>query len=326
MLNRWIGILSAAAMIVATFALVERDVLPNYRLGDPPPNEALLLQPGEERHAQVGIYDATGRGVGKSWTRSRRTSANGLVIVLTTTLLEPMAVGTIATPRVRIETELTFNSNELTVDELDFRMFGLPVDLSMRGEAMPSGEFPLEWEVGEQRGAYILDSRAPAALGDVIRPFDRLPDLHVGRSWKLKLLDPLAQMIPQMRETGLELEGVLIEVTGKEPIVHRGEQIEAFVVEGGGATAWVAPDGRVLLQQVNLPLLGKLLLREEEYDEAARLDAVRATPGVYRESRRRGRGEGRRERSGAARERAETGAPKTAAPEPRVIFPIEDEP
>jgi hypothetical protein len=136
-LNRWIGKLSAAAMLVATFALIERDILPQYRTGDPPPNESVLLQPGEERHAQVGIYDADGRPVGKSWTRSRRTSANGLVIVLTTTVLEPMSVGTIATPRVRVETELTFKSNELTVDELDFRMFGLPVDISMHARRCP---------------------------------------------------------------------------------------------------------------------------------------------------------------------------------------------
>jgi hypothetical protein len=98
-------------------------------------------------------------------------------------------------------------------------------------------------------------------------------------------------MLPSLGGGGVDLEGVLIEVTGKETIIHRGQPVEAFVVEGGGATAWAAPDGRVLLQQVTLPLLGKLLLRDEEYIEGARLDAVRATPGMFREYRRRDRDE-----------------------------------
>jgi hypothetical protein len=279
MLNRWIGILAALVMLAANVALLWRDVLPGWWAGDPPPSAALVLGPGEERQAQVGIYDGAGRTVGKSWTRSRRAGLEGVVQVSVSTVLEPMALpGGLGTPRARIETELTYRRAEATIDELDFRVFGLGLPLSLHGEAMPSGEFPCQWQVGPQRGAAVLDSRAPAALGDVIRPFDRLPNLYVGRSWRLNLLDPLSHLLPQVNTSGLEMEPVLIQVTGKETIEHDGRSVMAYVVEGGGATAWVAEEGTVLRQTVNVPLLGALVLLDEPFDDQARRQALRAVP------------------------------------------------
>ena len=71
---------------------------------------------------------------------------------------------------------------------------------------------------------------------------------------------------------------MLIQVTGKEMITHGGERIETFVVEGGGVTAWVAADGRVLRQEANLPLVGKLILLDEPYDDDAYAEALRTAP------------------------------------------------
>ncbi len=273
MLNRWIGIACAAFWVVANVAILWRDVVPHWRAGDPPPNEALLLAPGEKRFVQVGIYDDEGRAVGTSWTTSTRVGVGGQVVVKTTTVLQPIALpaaGDRITPRVRIEIGLTYRAGEASVDMLEFRMFGLGVPVSLEGEAMPSGEFPFAWRVGEYRGKTVLDSRVPVALGDVIRPFDRLPNLYVGRTWQLELLDPLSQVLPQLKQVGLSLEPILVQVTRLETIVQQDQAVDAFVVEGGGATAWVAPDGRVLRQEVVLPLLGKLVLLDEPYDEAAR--------------------------------------------------------
>jgi hypothetical protein len=279
MLNRWIGILSVLVMLAANAALLWRDVLPAWWVGDPPPSAAVVLAPGQERQAQVGIYDDAGRTLGRSWTRSRRTGVGGVVQVFATTVLEPIALpGGLGTPRVRIETELTYRREEATIDELDFRVFGLGLPLSLHGEAMPSGEFPCQWQVGPQRGAAVLDSRAPAALGDVIRPFDRLPNLFVGRSWRLNLLDPLSHLLPQVNTSGLEMESVVIEVTGKEVIEHDGRSVMTYVVEGGGATAWVAEEGTVLRQTVNVPLLGALVLLDEPFDDQTYRAAVRGVP------------------------------------------------
>jgi hypothetical protein len=278
MLNRWMGIACGAFMVLANAAILWRDILPGSRAGHPPPNEALLLGPGERRVVQVGIYDSAGRLVGTSWTISTRVGVGGRVTVKTTTVLEPICLpGDTTTPRVQIDTGLAYGYGEATIDELDFKMFGLGVPVSLHGEAMPSGEFPFTWQVGEYRDKTVLDSRVPAALGDVIRPFDRLPNLYVGQTWRLELLDPLSQILPQFKQAGLALEPVLVCVSRKETVLHEGVAIEAFVVEGGGATAWVAPDGNVLRQEVQVPLLGKLVLLDEPYDEVARRRANLAT-------------------------------------------------
>ena len=278
MLNRWIGILTGFFMILANAAIIYRDVLPGWLAGDPPPSEARLLQPGEHRAVQVGIYDAHGRTVGTSWTLSNRVGEAGTVAVKTTTLLEPIFLpGGITTPRVSIETGVNYSGTTGAVDTLDFKMFGLGIPISLRCEAMPSGEFPCDWQVGADTGTLGLDSRVPAALGDVIRPFQRLPNLYVGRSWRLDLLDPLARILPQLGQTGLALEPVVIRVTGRQKIEHQGTLVDAFVVESGDTVAWAAPDGRVLRQEVTLPLLGKLILLDEPYDEHAHRAATWAT-------------------------------------------------
>jgi hypothetical protein len=270
MLNRWIGITITLLMLLANAAIFCRDVLPRWQVQDPPPNPAFLLAPGQKEYVQVRIVDEAGREIGTSWTLGTRSGLAGFVTVKTTTILNPLCLpGAITTPRVRVETAVTYRDNDAAIDELDFKIFGLGIPVVLHGEAMPSGEFPFTWQIGEYRDKAVLDSRVPVALGDVIRPFDRLPNLYVGRTWQLDLLDPLSQVLPQLKQTGLGLEPVLVQVTRTETIMHGEEPIDAFVVEGGGATAWVAPDGRVLRQEVVVPLLGKLVLLDQPYDEAA---------------------------------------------------------
>jgi hypothetical protein len=282
MLNRWIGILSAGAMLLANVALFTHDVLPHWAPNDAPPTDAQLLSPGEHRYAQVGIFDREGRCLGRSWTRSHRKSAGGLLQILTTTLLEPLGLpGGILTPRVRFETELTYRPEDVRLDEVDFDMYGLGWPISLKGEAMSTGEFAGRWQVGTQRGNFILDTGAPAALGDVIRPFDRLPRLHVGQTWRVELLDPLSHILPQLKGSGLELEPLVIRVTGKETIQHAGQSVETFVVNGGAAVAYVTEDGRVLRQEVELPLLGHLVLLDELYTPELLDNAKRAAPNDW---------------------------------------------
>lgn len=279
MLNRWIGITTVTCMLIANTAVIRRDVMPYWLVGDPPESGAHKLKEGEKAYTQVGIFNADGR-IGWSWTESRRTTIGGIISIETTTLLERIDLPQgIATPRVRIVTKVTYREAEKHVDDLDFRIHGLFVPISLRAEAMPSGEFPFRWQIGDRAGQIILDSRAPAALGDCIRPFDRLPDLYVGRTWRLDLLDPITQILPSVESYRLGFDDVLIEVTAKEMIKQRGKQIEAYVVEGGGAKAWVEPEtGRVLRQEVTLPIIGKLVLVDEPYDAKALQRAIDLVP------------------------------------------------
>jgi hypothetical protein len=271
MLNRWIGITAVTLMLLANGVVVWREIIPNWLVGDPPKPDPLLLAGGEKRFVQVAIYDDLGRLVGRSWTRAMR-AGDGMATVKTTTALDGFHLPTgMRTPPVQIETAISYRSEKNPrVDELDFRIFGLGIAVHLHGEAMASGEFPCSWQIGNERGQIVLNSRAPAALGDMIRPFDRLPGLYVGRTWKVKLLDPIAQLVPGIENSGFSMEPVMITVTGREPIVHESERYEAFTVEGGGAKAWVTSDGRVLRQEVTLPLLGRLVLLDEPYDDDSR--------------------------------------------------------
>lgn len=276
MLNRWLGIALGAAMLVANFAVFQSDVLSTWFEGSPPPSDARTLGPGEERRSQLGIYLAGGRRVGQGWTRATREAASEYVTIRSTTVLEPLGIpGAGRTPPVQIELIVTYRVGDKLVDQVDFKMLGLPVVIRLHGEAMPSGEFPCEYQIGVQRGSLALDSGVPSALGDAIRPFDRLPDLQVGQRWRMKLLDPVSQLMPHMGDAGFELEPVEIAVVRKEVLPHHGGDVETFVVEGGGATAWVAPGGEVLRQVVKLPLIGELTLLDEPYDEEARQAAIR---------------------------------------------------
>jgi len=279
MLNRLLGILFALAMLLANVAVFTRDVLPRWRPGNPPPSDAQLLRPGETRLAQVGIYNNAGHLIGRSWTRSQCKPASELVSVATTTVLHPISLpGGLLTPRVRVETQCLYRQDEGHVDEIEFRMFGVGMTVSLRGEAMSTGEFSCSWQVGERRGSLLLDAGAPQALGDVIRPFDRLPDLRVGQTWQLRLLNPLARMLPQLNQTGIDLEPVIIRVVERRTIDHAGQNVDVFVVDGGHAVAYVAQDGRVLRQEVDLPLVGRLVLLDEPFDEQSWEQARRAVP------------------------------------------------
>jgi hypothetical protein len=282
MLNRWIGILSIAAMLLANAAIFTRDVLPRWLPDDAPPSDAQLLAPDERREVQVGIYDALGRQVGQSWTVAQRSTVGDVVSVRTTTVLRGLALpGGLRTPEVRIESDASYGPADNRIDEVNLRLYGLGLPIQLNGQAMPTAEFACTWRVGADDGSFLLDSKAPAALGDVIRPFDRLPDLYVGQTWRLDLLDPLAQIVPDLDRHGLDLEPILIRVTRRERISHAGRDVDAYVVEGNNTRAWVAEDGRVLRQEVRLPLIGQLVLLDEVFSEDERRTVSASVPSDW---------------------------------------------
>jgi len=172
-------------------------------------------------------------------------------------------------PSILVETELTYRQDERLVDELSFRLHGLGFAVVLEGEAMPTGEFACKWRVAEERGAFLLDARAPAALGDVIRPFDRLPELRVGQTWRVRLLDrsrrsSAAGAWPAPGWTSNRSSSASPGVSGGAP--GRGREVFVVAAENGQACAYAAPT-RVLRQVVNVPLLGRLVLEDEPFDE-----------------------------------------------------------
>ncbi|MCG3126947.1 MAG: hypothetical protein CHACPFDD_01802 [Phycisphaerae bacterium] len=258
-------------MVSANAALVLHDVVPAWTADEPPSADAALT-PGQSRSVQLDIYDAQGRLIGQSWTVARL--AVSILTVQNWTLLESITLPNgVRTPPARIDSELAYNDSRV-VDRLSMRIIGLGLPAGLTGEFIPPDTFPCVWQMGELRGRFLLPAAATRALGDVIRPFDRLPGLYVGRSWRVKLVNPLAQIVPGMGSAAIGVDSMLVTVVGRDSIEHNGVTVNCYRVETRRATAWVAADGRVLKQTVELPLLGTLTLLDRPFDEDARQRAL----------------------------------------------------
>ncbi len=278
MLNRWVGIVCAALMVAANAALFVRDILPGWQGGDPPQVVDLSSGAYPKRQAQVGIFNADGRNIGRSWTSSDLQI--DYVYVRSTTMLNPIPLPNgIVTPTVRVDTELRYRQADGVLNELVITLRGLSATFKLQGDLIPPDDFVCKWQWGPQfEGQFVLDAQATRAIGEVIRPFDRLPGLYVGRTWRMQLFDPLSRVIPGLSADEPVGESELIRVTRTEVIEHRGEKVETFVVEGPRMRGWVAPDGRVLVQEVNLPVLGMLTLRDEPFDSDSCREAKQWCP------------------------------------------------
>lgn len=268
MLNRWIGIATLGLMLSVNTALTVRDVLPDWLAGDPPRPRALHLQPGEESAVQLGIFDREGRCIGHSWTTASR--SGDLVAVRHVTVLEPLKLPRgVTIPALRIHTDLNYHQ-QTSLDALRVRVYGLEIPIRLEGEFYPPDLFPCEWQVGTRRGTFALSASATRAIGDMIRPFDSLTGLEVGRSWRVKLLNPLAGIVPGWGARNMMAETLLVRVTGVERVEHHGAPVQAYVIDAEQLRAWVTPDGRVIRQELEVPLLGTVTLVDEPYDEETR--------------------------------------------------------
>lgn len=276
MINRWIGIVSAILMLSANAMLLRRDVLPSWFASDPPRARALDLKTGGEINYQYGIFDGSGRRLGYSWNRNSR-SLDVLTSQTVTVIQSFSLTDEVALPAICIELVLTYVEGDMP-DSLNMRIRGLATRIEVRGEKVSAGSFPCEWRIGEQRGTFVLDPEATRSLGDSIRPFDGLEGLYEGQSWRIRLLNPLAAIIPGAEAERLATREVLVQVTGVETIEGVDGPIDAHVVEAENVRGWFAPDGRLVRQEVTVPLLGVLSLQEEPYDGELRRRILRAGP------------------------------------------------
>jgi hypothetical protein len=268
MINRWIGIVTLGLMLSANAALLMRDFLPDWMAGAPPISRAQELRDGEEINIQFGLYNREGHRIGHSWTYSTRHGE--LVSIQHRTVIDALSLPLdTGLETVRIDTRLNYREQS-RLDELSVQVFGLGIWIKLEGEFYLPDDFACKWQVGAQRGEFQLPAHVTRAMGDMIRPFESLTDLYVGKTWRLEVLNPLSGLVPDWGVRNMTTTGLLVRVTGTEEIEYRGVPVEAFVIESEGIRAWVTPAGRVIRQELELPLLGTLLLVDEPYDESLR--------------------------------------------------------
>lgn len=269
MVNRWLGIATFALMLSANAALLVHDVFPAWFAGNPPRPDFQRVREDQDLKTQFGIYNDRGQPVGKSWTVAARSGT--IATVRTRTRIEALTLSDGMTlPPITLSTDCTYQIDAIDqLDDLKVELRGLDFPVVLKGEFVPPDEFPCVWQLGEQRGRFVMNAAATRALGDVVRPFTSLPDLYVGRTWRVALFDPLRQLLPGWQDDSISTRSVLVRVTAQESIMHRGATIETFRVESEATRAWVDATGRVIRQEIELPLLGRWVLVDEPFDEDA---------------------------------------------------------
>jgi hypothetical protein len=274
MLNRWIGICALLVMLAGNTSLFIHDILPRWTAGDPPRLQNQAPDRLRCERVQTGIFDAQDRNVGRSWTLIQTQS--DYFSVTSTTLLKSISLPDgLNTPAVRVETDLRYRADDQVLADLTITLHGLPITAMLHGELIAPDQFACRWHVGPREGRFALDAGLTRAFGDVLRPFTRLPGLHVGQTWRLQLMSPLSRALPGLDSQGLVEAPEVVRVTRTEVIQHGGQAMEAFVVEAPRLRAWVAADGTVLRQEIELlPLLGRLVLLDEPFDEYAYQSAL----------------------------------------------------
>lgn len=267
MLNRWFGIIAAILMLSANAALFLRDVAPQLFAGEPPKPAALALRPGDEEFRYAAIYGPHGEKVGRSWTEMTR--AGELITVRTETFLNPSEMrANLALPALFIRTEFHWLKDE-HLEDFQVSVRGLGVTVEVQGAYIPPNDFPCKWQFGEQRGSFILPVEATRAVGDLMRPLGELPDLQVGQSWRQEILNPLAKLMPEWSPSNPFGEGVIVQVVATEILDLADRSVKCAVVEADRLKAWISADGRVLRQEIDLPLFGRISIVDEPYDRRA---------------------------------------------------------
>jgi hypothetical protein len=252
---------AVATWLIAMGILFDPEIRPMWNAQAPPPLLDRPMDPGQKRQSQAGIFDDKGQRVGSAW--SILTYYTDQTRYETKINLERVG----ALPPLRIDTVLIYQKDG-EVDEFDLDVYGIkdfdgkPVKVNMRGERY-GAYIPTVLEAGPIRRTFKLDAAASRQIVDSVRPFDVLPNLQVGQSWRIQVLDPISIVLQQ----GAKTSAIVAKVEGRETIDHRGQAVECFVVRAGRARAWVGSEGRVLRQETDIPGFGRLVIRDEEFDQ-----------------------------------------------------------
>jgi len=264
-------VIAVVVMWVSAMAcLFVHDVWPAWTAQDAPPMTREQFARLDQTKQQCAILDADGQRLGTAWSNVSTTEAN-------TTIYGTVRLNRVMLfPPLLVETTTQLEPTGC-LDSFSLDVYGVPVTrISIHGEKRGI-YFPCELQVGPLHRQANLDLAASRMIGESLRPFGYLPTLKVGQAWRMQLIDPLSAVITRRTQ----FNAIVARVTGTETIEHLGQQVQCFVIQtsDGQVKAWADRLGRVLVQRVDVPGLGPITVRQEPYDEQARLQARRRTPG-----------------------------------------------
>ncbi|MBU0717598.1 MAG: DUF3108 domain-containing protein [Planctomycetes bacterium] len=263
MFTRATGYVIVPMWISAMGWLVAHDVWPGFTADDTPVLQATDWLKTEGLQAQFAIHNDMGR-LGTIWTAYLIQDTS--IRRLDTIWVEQFPLD-IAPLRMTVDSIFTVDGN---LDELTVRLENSSADILLHGE-----RFHKDFSFVFQNGLSEKPFKVPLFDGKLIsggafNPFAALTDLHVGQRWRMQVLNPVALL------TGLgdRFIPMLVEVSGKETVTAAGRDVECVVVESASAKAWVDANGAVQVQEMVLPLVGRIrIVREDSFNEGARRTA-----------------------------------------------------
>lgn len=267
-MRRLFDLTIVAIWLASAAGLFWHDVWPAWSAGAAPG----MVPPGgtdKPVRMQFAIQGQRGGLLGRSWAEFWR--LEGGAVARSTTVLSG---GPVRSP-IRVETNLNYDRQD-RLDQLRIWVYGLPIS-PVQVEAESYGEdFPCRIRVGSQRYDFSLGAEVASAVGEVFRPFVYLKGLKVGQTWRITSINPIGSLWGEEPTPA----PVIAKVMGRETIEHLGRRVECFRVEAKETAAWVDDDGRVLLQQVQAPMLGTISIRLlDGFDEEALHEAREAVAG-----------------------------------------------
>ena len=258
MISRVLSVTVVLFWLVSMGWLVHHDIIPRWTARDAP-----RYAPGDWlterlRSSQVRIEDAHNHRVGTAWSvyasSAGRLSRRDVLVLTRFPMLGP----------VRIVAESDFTPQG-ALDAFHLDVFGVGKPVTLVGEQY-SGQFAFQLKIGSLPFQYFkVDARVCAMLGDALRPFSALPNLEVGQSWRMQVINPVAVV----SGIGAKTLPTVVRVTGRESIAHAGGREACFVVRADRVTAWVSDDGLVLRQRIESPWGGTFDVIDEPFDQSA---------------------------------------------------------
>jgi hypothetical protein len=252
--------------------LVWHDIWPNLTAGDPPRTLAFAADSHDQVQYQVGLFDKYGHRIGTAWSIYSPGSTvrrQDSIELTSASMLEPLFI--------EVDFEYT---PDAVLDEfrLQVWMDSLPspreaalAPLEVKGLRFAS-VYGFSVRLGRITESFKIGAADMGLVGDVFRPFGRLVGLHIGQTWRMQVVNPVAAFAG----FGNRFNTVLVRVTGQERIPnYDGKLVECFVVETENAKAWVEESGRVVRQEVHVPMQGRITLSDEPFNEVM-LKAARA--------------------------------------------------
>lgn len=271
-MNRAFGIVVTILWLLAMGVLVHRDVIPYWTAQDPPGG------PEECGEYQIAIHSETHARVGTTWVKTSTLPTGTIVHSLTILNLDAISSVFPIKGELGLVTNLTYGPDRALLG-FDFHLNGAGMPIQVNGYRYGS-DFACTATFGDLTKTIPLDGRLSGYLGESLRPFTHLENLHVGQTWRIRLVDPFSLIQKQ----SLEFQTQLAKVTKRETIEHGGKMIECFCIETPSARAWADDDGRVLRQEVRIPLLGRWTLTDEPVDKAAYLASSPATKAANKKT------------------------------------------